>query len=102
MQAVLLNLRGLLDRELTEGVERPDNIRLVSGIVAPYEISHGRSNIVKMITTLCCICWPRESKQEIINPSQDYSLEAESVVVVGAILQNRQVGSLLSVLLPSC
>ena len=40
------------------------------------------ANSMKVTTSLCCICWPRESKQEVINPSQGYSLEADGVVAI--------------------
>ncbi len=46
------------------------------------------ANTMKVITSLCCVCWPRESKQGVINFSQGYSLESECVVVVRDILLN--------------
>ena len=40
------------------------------------------ANSMKVTTSLCCICWPRESKQEVINPSRGNSLESDGVVAI--------------------
>ena len=74
MKAVLLNLIDLLERELTEGIGRPDNPSFVVNIWVPRYHESGHGIMLYLLT---------RRKQ-----TGDYSPEAEGGVAVGAILRN--------------